>query len=113
MSEPAIGERPRRRPLGRGLAALFGEAEPGEAADVEAPRRVPIAAIRPGAFQPRRAFAEDELDALARSIREQGILQPLLVRPLGAGEAGFELVAGERRWRAAQLIRRSGECRSS
>ena len=104
MSERAIDERARRRPLGRGLAALFGEAEPGAAADAEAPRRVPIAAIRPGAFQPRRAFAEDELDMLARSIREQGILQPLLVRPLGAGEAGFELVAGERRWRAAQRI---------
>jgi ParB family chromosome partitioning protein len=104
MSEGAIGERSRRRPLGRGLAALFGEAEPGAAADTEAPRRVPIAAIRPAAFQPRRAFAEAELDMLARSIREQGILQPLLVRPLGAGEAGFELVAGERRWRAAQRI---------
>jgi ParB family chromosome partitioning protein len=104
MSERAVRERPRRRPLGRGLAALFGEAEAGAAADAEAPRRVPIAAIRPGAFQPRRSFAEDELEMLARSIREQGILQPLLVRPLGAGEAGFELVAGERRWRAAQKI---------
>jgi ParB family transcriptional regulator, chromosome partitioning protein len=104
VSERAIGERPRRRPLGRGLAALFGEAEPGAAAEAEAPRRVPIAMIRPGAFQPRRTFAEAELDMLARSIREQGILQPLLVRPLGAAEAGFELVAGERRWRAAQKI---------
>jgi ParB family chromosome partitioning protein len=104
MSERAIGERNRRRPLGRGLAALFGEAEPGAAADGEMPRRVPIAAIRPGTFQPRRNFAEDELDMLARSIRDQGLLQPLLVRPLSAGEAGFELVAGERRWRAAQRI---------
>ncbi len=104
MSEGAIGERHRRRPLGRGLAALFGEAEPGAAVDAAASRRVPIAAIRPGAFQPRRSFAEDEIEMLARSIREQGLLQPLLVRPLGAGEAGFELVAGERRWRAAQQI---------
>jgi ParB family transcriptional regulator, chromosome partitioning protein len=104
MSEGAIGDRHRRRPLGRGLAALFGETEPGAAADAAASRRVPIAAIRPAAFQPRRSFAEDEIEALARSIREQGLLQPLLVRPLGAGEAEFELVAGERRWRAAQRI---------
>ncbi len=69
-----------------------------------APRRVPIAAIRTAAFQPRRTFVEDEIETLARSIREQGLLQPLLVRPLGTGEAGFELVAGERRWRAAQRI---------
>ena len=104
MTEGAIGERHRRRPLGRGLAALFGEAEPGAGVDAAGSRRVPIAAIRPAAFQPRRSFAEDEIETLARSIREQGLLQPLLVRPLGAGEAGFELVAGERRWRAAQRI---------
>jgi ParB family chromosome partitioning protein len=104
MSERAVGGRSRRRPLGRGLAALFGEAEAGGTADAAAPRQVPIAAIRPGTFQPRRRFAEDELDLLARSIREQGVLQPLLVRPLGPGETGFELVAGERRWRAAQKI---------
>jgi ParB family transcriptional regulator, chromosome partitioning protein len=103
MSERASGARV-RRPLGRGLAALFGEAEAGADADAGAPRRVPIEAIRPGPFQPRRAFAEAELDGLARSIREKGILQPLLVRPLAAAAAGFELVAGERRWRAAQRI---------
>jgi ParB family chromosome partitioning protein len=66
------------------------------------PRRVPIEAIRASAFQPRRTFAEAELDGLARSIREHGVLQPLLVRPLADAETGFELVAGERRWRAAQ-----------
>jgi len=94
-----------RRPLGRGLAALFGEGEGGAASDPATPRRVPIEAIRPGAFQPRRHFAEGELDALARSIREKGILQPLLVRPTADdGNAGFELVAGERRWRAAQRV---------
>ena len=66
--------------------------------------RVPIELIRPGTLQPRRRFAEAELDALAQSIREKGILQPLLVRPLAGEEADFELVAGERRWRAAQRV---------
>ena len=96
MSERAV-----RRPLGRDLAALFGEGEP---LDPAAPRCVAIELIRPGAFQPRRRFAEAELDALAQSIREKGVLQPLLVRPLTGEEADFELVAGERRWRAAQRV---------
>ncbi|HXC30015.1 MAG TPA: ParB/RepB/Spo0J family partition protein [Stellaceae bacterium] len=61
-----------------------------------------IELIRPGAFQPRRHFAEEELEALARSVREKGVLQPLLVRPVDEAGAAFELVAGERRWRAAQ-----------
>src|SRR6266581_817109 len=93
-----------RRELGRGLAALFGEAEVEALAEPAPQRRVPIELIRPGAFQPRRRFAETELDALAQSIREKGILQPLLVRPLAGEEADFELVAGERRWRAAQRV---------
>ena len=92
-----MSERARRRQLGRGLAALFGEAEGDAAADPATQRQVPIELIRPGAFQPRRRFAEAELDALAQSIREKGILQPLLVRPLAGEEAAFELVAGERR----------------
>jgi ParB family transcriptional regulator, chromosome partitioning protein len=99
-----MSERARRRQLGRGLAALFGEAEGDAAADPGTQRQVPIELIRPGAFQPRRRFAEAELDALAQSIREKGILQPLLVRPLAEEEAAFELVAGERRWRAAQRV---------
>jgi ParB family transcriptional regulator, chromosome partitioning protein len=99
-----MSERVRRRPLGRGLAALFGEAEAGKGIDPAVQRRVPIELIRPGALQPRRRFAEAELDALAQSIREKGVLQPLLVRPLGEDDAAFELVAGERRWRAAQRV---------
>jgi ParB family transcriptional regulator, chromosome partitioning protein len=92
----------RRQPLGRGLAALFGEAE-GRAGDAGgAVREVAIELIRPGAFQPRRHFAEEELEALAQSVREKGVLQPLLVRPVDEAEAAFELIAGERRWRAAQ-----------
>ena len=99
-----MSERARGRQLGRGLAALFGEADGGASADPAPQRRVPIELIRPGAFQPRRRFAEAELEALAQSIREKGILQPLLVRPLAGEEADFELVAGERRWRSAQRV---------
>jgi ParB family transcriptional regulator, chromosome partitioning protein len=99
-----VRERARRRQLGRGLAALFGEAEGEAVAEPAMQRRVPIELIRPGAFQPRRRFAEDELDALAQSIREKGILQALLVRPIDGEEPAFELVAGERRWRAAQRV---------
>jgi len=99
-----MSERARRRQLGRGLATLFGETEGGSSADPAPQRRVPIELIRPGAFQPRRRFDESELDALAQSIREKGIIQPLLVRPLAGEEAAFELIAGERRWRAAQRV---------
>ncbi|MGH7093539.1 MAG: ParB/RepB/Spo0J family partition protein, partial [Stellaceae bacterium] len=94
----------KRQPLGRGLAALFGEAG-GAAPDlVSAARVVPIEAIRPSGFQPRRHFTEAELGALAQSIREKGILQPLLVRPVDGAATPYELVAGERRWRAAQRV---------
>jgi ParB family chromosome partitioning protein len=92
----------KRQPLGRGLAALFGETEGRAPAGGGAVRDVAIELIRPGAFQPRRHFAEEELEALARSVREKGVLQPLLVRPVDEAGAAFELVAGERRWRAAQ-----------
>jgi ParB family transcriptional regulator, chromosome partitioning protein len=99
-----MSESAKRSPLGRGLAALFGEAETDPAFDSASQRRVPIELIRPGALQPRRRFAEAELDALAQSIREKGVLQPLLVRPVTDEDAAFELIAGERRWRAAQRV---------
>jgi ParB family chromosome partitioning protein len=99
-----MSERATRRQLGRGLAALFGEGEGNATVDQAPQRLVPIELIRPGTLQPRRRFAEAELDALAQSIREKGVLQPLLVRPLAAEEVDFELVAGERRWRAAQRV---------
>jgi ParB family chromosome partitioning protein len=99
-----MSERARRRPLGRGLAALFGETDGETPFDATSQRRVAIELIRPSALQPRRRFGEAELDALAQSIREKGILQPLLVRPVAEDEAAFELVAGERRWRAAQRV---------
>ncbi|HVB17823.1 MAG TPA: ParB/RepB/Spo0J family partition protein [Stellaceae bacterium] len=94
----------KRQPLGRGLAALFGEAGARLAAEPGGPQTVPIEAIRPSPYQPRRHFAEAELDSLAQSIREKGIVQPLLVRPVADAAADFELVAGERRWRAAQRV---------
>src|ERR1700752_4310827 len=104
-----MSERATRRQLGRGLAELFREAGGATPAAPAPQRRVPIELIRPGALQPRRRFAEAELDALAQSIREKGVLQPLLVRPAADHDAAFhdaafELVAGERRWRAAQRV---------
>jgi ParB family chromosome partitioning protein len=104
-----MSDRAKRPQLGRGLAALLGEAgtrigsDPGGARPGGS-QMVPIEAIRPSPFQPRRHFAEAELDGLAQSIREKGIVQPLLVRPVADSAADFELVAGERRWRAAQRV---------
>jgi ParB family transcriptional regulator, chromosome partitioning protein len=94
----------RRQSLGRGLSALFGETDArGDGPSTGgAVREVAIELIRPGAFQPRRRFDEAELEALAQSVREKGVLQPLLVRPVDETDAAFELIAGERRWRAAQ-----------
>ncbi|SMB82933.1 ParB/RepB/Spo0J family partition protein [Deinococcus hopiensis] len=89
----------KRPPLKADLGALLGEtAALGKAALPTG--TLPIGALRPGASQPRRAFSEAGLAELAASMRERGVLQPLLVRPV---EDGHEIVAGERRWRAAQL----------
>ena len=94
----------RRRGLGRGLSALLGE-EGGEGTMAEAPRApraVPVELLHPGRYQPRRTFDAESQQALVDSIRAQGILQPLLVRRHPDQEGHFEIVAGERRWRAAQ-----------
>jgi ParB family chromosome partitioning protein len=101
---PGSAGRAKRAPLGRGLAALFGETGARLSPATEGVRIVPIEALRPSPFQPRRHFAEAELEGLAQSIREKGIVQPLLVRPVDDAAADFELVAGERRWRAAQRV---------
>ena len=94
------------RGLGRGLSALLGEGEPMTARTGETPaqRTLPIAFLKPNKNQPRRVFLEEDLKELAASIHEQGVLQPILVRPLGPPDA-YEIVAGERRWRAAQLAK--------
>ncbi len=101
-------------PLGRGLSALFGDADasyqPPRAPEAGAPsakggglQRMPVAWLKSGLFQPRRHFNDDALKELAASVRERGILEPLLVRPLPGGRDSYEIVAGERRWRAAQI----------
>jgi len=92
-----------RRGLGRGLSALLGEAETPKAAGGESGgREIPIELITRNPDQPRRAFGDAEIEELAASIREKGVLQPVLVRPSPDAEGQFQLVAGERRWRAAQ-----------
>ena len=98
-----------RRGLGRGLSALLGEAD---AAETAAPvggeagaRETPIELIRANPDQPRRHFSREDIDALAASIREKGILQPILTRPMPGAEGEYQIVAGERRWRAAQRAR--------
>ena len=97
----------RHRGLGRGLSALIGdEAMPtrGEIHQAKGARSLPIAFLKPNRFQPRKTFAAEDLNDLANSIREKGVLQPILVRPTGEPNS-FEIVAGERRWRAAQMAK--------
>lgn len=95
-----------RKGLGRGLSALLADVGPAPAEDT--PRRapadssVPIERIRPNPAQPRRDFDERELEELAASIREKGVIQPLILRPHPVEPETWEIVAGERRWRAAQ-----------
>ncbi|WP_011582780.1 MULTISPECIES: ParB/RepB/Spo0J family partition protein [Chelativorans] len=99
-----MNEDPSRKRLGRGLAALIGEIDRPvmrEQETVRADRLVPIEFISPNPRNPRRNFAEGDLAELAHSIREHGIVQPVVVRPAPAA-GRYEIIAGERRWRAAQ-----------
>jgi ParB family chromosome partitioning protein len=91
-----------RRGLGRGLSALLDEVEaPAEGQRAAGITEIPVEVVKANPDQPRRRFDEAELDELAQSIREKGVLQPILVRPaVFAGQ--YQIVAGERRWRAAQ-----------
>lgn len=105
-------ESPKR--LGRGLNALFGDQEPSNEPAPAPPApaaavatagpisRLPVDLLSPSPYQPRRHFDETALNELADSVREKGVLQPLLVRPDRAKPGHFEIIAGERRWRAAQ-----------
>jgi ParB family chromosome partitioning protein len=99
-----MNDRPVR--LGRGLAALIGDMATMEGARVaesaNAIKRLPVDFIIPNRHNPRRDFDDDQLEELTSSIREKGVMQPLLVRPSGADPNLFEIIAGERRWRAAQ-----------
>jgi ParB family chromosome partitioning protein len=94
--EAAMSAGAQRNRLGRGLASLIS----GTAEDQ---RSLPLAALKPGRFNPRRNFSQAQLEELAASIRERGLVQPLVVRPSMTDAETFEIVAGERRWRAAQL----------
>lgn len=99
MAEEATKSR-----LGRGLAALIGEVGAEAAAPERArgQRRLPVEFIRPNPRNPRRNFADSELAELTASVRERGVIQPILVRPARGSNDNYEIIAGERRWRAAQ-----------
>jgi ParB family chromosome partitioning protein len=104
-----VDNKPKQR-LGRGLAALIGDMDqpqsdaPAPAAEIRSDRLVPIELIKPNPNNPRRQFSADSLNELAASIKEHGVVQPILVRPSqnNADNQHYELIAGERRWRAAQ-----------
>lgn len=104
MIEEQEGTGGRRRGLGRGLGQLFGEEaqDYAELDKLRASKSVPIDQVYPGRFQPRKNFDEESLAALVDSIRAQGILQPILVRRHPESANAYEIIAGERRWRAAQ-----------
>jgi ParB family transcriptional regulator, chromosome partitioning protein len=87
--------------LGRGLDALLGEEAPARERNTEGLRELPVDELEPGKYQPRSHMPQETLAELAESIKSQGVMQPILVRPLSRG--GFEIVAGERRWRAARM----------
>lgn len=94
-------EPPRR--LGRGLAQLMGDVAAVTASPQSASvQLLPVADLAPSPFQPRRAMNEEALDELAASVKSRGVLQPLLVRPAPSPARGWQIIAGERRWRAAQ-----------
>src|SRR6266446_9534691 len=94
-----------RSRLGRGLASLIGDVG-GEAAHLDRPRaqrKVPIEFLTPNPRNPRRDFSDTELGELADSIKEHGVIQPIVVRPVRGVQDRYEIIAGERRWRASQI----------
>jgi ParB family chromosome partitioning protein len=101
----------RRTGLGRGLDALLGDAAPPvrpvQTEAREGLRQIPVDLLQRGEYQPRQAMDQEALEDLARSIKAQGLVQPIVVRPLpvptAGGETRYEIIAGERRWRAAQM----------
>jgi len=95
----------KRKQLGRGLSALLGDGghDPGSPDLSPTDRAVPIGQLKPCPFQPRRQFGEAQIGELAQSIKEKGILQPLVVRAAPNSSNSFEIICGERRWRAAQV----------
>jgi len=103
MEEDIQKQKQRSRALGKGLSALLGETEGlAQGPQQGNGRIVPIERLRPNRFQPRHHFDDSAIGDLVTSIRENGIIQPILVRPVDGETDQFEIVAGERRWRAAQ-----------
>lgn len=102
-----MSDKKQKRGLGRGLSALMADVQPEPTAVASAPRRpdmmVPVERIEPNPDQPRRQFAPEPLADLANSIREKGVIQPLIVRKSPRVDGNYEIVAGERRWRASQM----------
>lgn len=99
-------EKLKRKSLGKGLGALLGDDDVVETREIVSGgigRNVDTACLARGDVQPRQDFDQEQLEALAESIRQNGILQPILVRPKPEEEGTYEIIAGERRWRAAQL----------
>ncbi len=88
--------------LGRGLSALIPDAPPPGGNEPSGGRTVPVDRLTPCRLQPRRQFDDEALEALTQSIRDQGVLQPILARPVAGAVDRYEIVAGERRWRAAE-----------
>jgi ParB family transcriptional regulator, chromosome partitioning protein len=100
-----MAEEATRSRLGRGLAALIGDVDAESSTErSRGQRRLAIGSLRPNARNPRRAFSNTELDELAASLRERGIIQPIVARPVRGVAEAYEIIAGERRWRAAQRI---------
>ena len=103
---PAAKSAPKKRGLGRGLEALLGPKAAAGAPALEATptdqlRTLPVDALAPGRYQPRKTMDDAKLAELAESIRAQGVIQPIVVRDLGG--RSYEIIAGERRWRASRL----------
>jgi ParB family chromosome partitioning protein len=100
---------PKKRGLGRGLDALLATSQAGRSSDSELPekqaelQKIPVEFLQPGKYQPRKDMSSEALEDLASSIRSQGIIQPIVVRQIS--EDKYEIIAGERRWRAAQIAR--------
>jgi ParB family chromosome partitioning protein len=104
MAQDAVRHAENRPRLGRGLAALLGDSR-DDRPDIdrsEGVRKAPIEFLRPNPRNPRKAFVEEDLEELAASIRERGIIQPVLARAIPGATDAYEIIAGERRWRAAQ-----------
>jgi ParB family transcriptional regulator, chromosome partitioning protein len=106
MNEPIA--KSNNRGLGRGLSALLGDTQPimersNDESSLAPPKEMPIELIRPNPNQPRRTFEADELSALAETIKAHGIVQPIVIREEQSTPGYYSIIAGERRWRAAQI----------